>query len=379
MKSFKILLLLPILFFSFCTSKDKKSKDEASAVESTGQQFTIKGKLTNDNNKKLILQELSLDGNQIILDTADVDDEGNFTFNGFVREKTFAIVNLGERKNIFFVVDTTSNFNVEINGTAPLKYTVTGNKESEELAKVANITSEYSKKMEALQIQAQSNPTMTPVEQSALQAQMQTIVEELKTKTREELTTFETILPKVFAIEFFQLEVDADTEKAILEDITNMPTNKWFTLYRPKAETRIKTTVGAIAPDFSLQTPEGEKLSLSSLRGKYVLIDFWASWCGPCRQENPNVVKVYNNFKDKGFEILGVSLDKEGGAWKQAIAADGLPWKHVSDLKYWQSEAAQLYSVQAIPQTFLLDKKGVIIAKGLRGAQLESKLAELFN
>lgn len=379
MKSFKIVYLLPLLLFSFCTSKDTKNAGEGSVDTNKGQQFTIKGKLTNDNNKQLILQELSLDPNQIVLDTADIDEEGNFTFKGFVREKTFALVTLGDRKNVFFVIDTTSNFEVDINGTSPFSYTVTNNKESEELAKIANLTSEYSKKMELLQIQAQNNPTMTPIEQSALQVQMQNIVEELKEKSVQELKTFETYLPKIFAIEFFQLEVDADTEKEIIAGIANEPTNKWYTLYRPKAEVRIKTTVGSVAPDFTLKTPQGEDFSLSSLKGKYVLLDFWASWCGPCRQENPNVVKVYKKYKDKGFEILGISLDKEANAWKEAIAADGLPWKHVSDLKDWQSEAAQLYSVKAIPQTFLLDKEGVIIAKGLRGAQLEEKLAEVLK
>lgn len=379
MKSFKIVYLLPILLFSFCTSKDKKGTGEGGVETTTGQQFIIKGKITNDYNKQLILQELSLDGNQVVLDTADVDEDGNFTFKGFVREKTFALVTLGDRKNLFFVIDTTSNFEVDINGASPLQYTVTNSKESQELAKIANLTSEYSKKMELLQIQAQNNPTMTPIEQSALQAQMQGVVEELKEKSVQEFKTFETNLPKIFSIEFLQLEVDADTEKELLENIAKEPTNKWYTLYRPKAEKRLMTNVGSVAPDFALNTPKGEKLSLNSLKGKYVLLDFWASWCGPCRQENPNVVKVYNKYKDKGFEILGISLDKEANAWKEAIAADGLPWKHVSDLQYWQSEAAQLYSVQAIPQTFLLDKEGVIIAKGLRGEQLEKKLAEIFN
>ena len=136
---------------------------------------------------------------------------------------------------------------------------------------------------------------------------------------------------------------------------------------------------GAMAPEINLATPAGPNLALSSLRGKYVLIDFWASWCGPCRRENPNVVKTYAAYKDKGFEIFGVSLDQDRSAWLKAIENDQLVWKHVSDLKYWSSAGAQAYQVNSIPQTFLLDREGRIIAKGLRGAALDQYLAQLFK
>lgn len=136
---------------------------------------------------------------------------------------------------------------------------------------------------------------------------------------------------------------------------------------------------GAVAPDFTQNTPEGEPLSLSSLRGKVVLVDFWASWCGPCRKENPNVVKVYEKYKDKGFDILGVSLDKDKKRWLNAIDKDGLPWHHVSDLRGWSNSVAQTYSVRSIPHTVLLDREGRIIARNLRGAQLEQQLAKIFG
>ncbi|MEM1326028.1 MAG: TlpA disulfide reductase family protein [Bacteroidota bacterium] len=136
--------------------------------------------------------------------------------------------------------------------------------------------------------------------------------------------------------------------------------------------------IGAEAPDFTQQTPEGEDLTLSELRGKVVLVDFWASWCGPCRRENPNVVKVYDKYKEQGFEILGVSLDKQKSRWLQAIEADKLTWKQVSDLKGWQNDVAKLYGVRSIPSTILLDTEGKIIARNLRGAALEAKLAEVF-
>jgi len=137
--------------------------------------------------------------------------------------------------------------------------------------------------------------------------------------------------------------------------------------------------IGAEAPDFSQKTPDGEDLKLSDLRGKIVLVDFWASWCGPCRKENPNVVRMYEKYKDKGFEILGVSLDKQKGRWLQAIEQDKLTWQQVSDLKGWQNEVAAIYSVRSIPSTVLVDAEGKIMARNLRGAALEEKLEKIFS
>lgn len=137
--------------------------------------------------------------------------------------------------------------------------------------------------------------------------------------------------------------------------------------------------VGSEAPGFSQASPEGKQIALSDLRGKVVLIDFWASWCRPCRMENPNVKKVYDRFHNKGFEILGVSLDKDKSAWTGAIKQDGLPWKHVSDLAFWNNAVAQQYGVSSIPYTVLVDRDGKVLAKNLRGPALEAKLAEIFK
>jgi peroxiredoxin len=138
------------------------------------------------------------------------------------------------------------------------------------------------------------------------------------------------------------------------------------------------TAVGQPAPEIALPDPEGKVITLSSMKGKYVLLDFWAKWCGPCRQENPNVVRAYNKYKDKGFTVFGVSLDRNKADWLQAIKEDNLTWTHVSDLKFWQSEAAKTYNITGIPFSLLLDPNGVIIAKNLRGAALDKKLAEIF-
>jgi peroxiredoxin len=151
--------------------------------------------------------------------------------------------------------------------------------------------------------------------------------------------------------------------------------------FKKRIETAKKTGVGAYAMNFTQNDTLGNPVSLSSFKGKYVLLDFWASWCGPCRAENPNVVKAFNKYNDKNFTVLSVSLDQPGKkqSWLDAIHKDGLTWTHVSDLKFWDNAVAKQYGIRAIPQNLLIDPTGKIIAKNIRGEELNKKLAEVFQ
>lgn len=219
-----------------------------------------------------------------------------------------------------------------------------------------------------------------PGEQARIQAAFETAQQEQFAKIKALIPSMGTHLVALWATNF----LPAEKELALLEEIgerfrkvkPNHPQVKPFleNLKRLKG-----VSIGSEAPEIALPTPAGPIMRLSDLRGKYVLIDFWASWCGPCRRENPNVIKTYATYKDKGFEIFGVSLDQEKSAWINAIAKDQLTWPHVSDLQYWNSVAAQAYQVSSIPMTFLLDPQGKVIAKGLRGDSLNQYLANLFS
>ena len=163
----------------------------------------------------------------------------------------------------------------------------------------------------------------------------------------------------------FDPKIKSSVSGKKVEAIINVPSNP--------------TAIGEVAPAFEGPTPTGELVSLASLKGKVTIIDFWASWCRPCRIENPNLVRLYKRMHDKGLEIVGVSLDKNQSSWARAIEDDGLSWNHVSNLKYWQDPIALLYGVRSIPAAFVLNKEGVIVAKNLRGAQLDAKIEELLS
>jgi len=188
-------------------------------------------------------------------------------------------------------------------------------------------------------------------------------------------------LSTLFFIDNLDMEEDLEIYKKVDASLfKNYPDNFLVLELHNKLKESDKLAIGSMAPEIDLPNPKGKNIKLSSLRGKYVLIDFWAAWCGPCRRESPNMVKLYETFNPKGFDIYSVSLDQTKKDWEKAIKKDGLgKWSHVSDLLYWNSAAGRAYGVESIPFTVLIDKEGKIIAKGLRGDDLKAKLEEIFN
>ena len=179
-------------------------------------------------------------------------------------------------------------------------------------------------------------------------------------------------------IEYLPIDYYLPVYDAVLTElIKKYPENGIVKAKYQEAEKAKKLAIGFPAPEITLEDTAGNLFSLSSLKGKVVLIDFWASWCRPCRMENPNMVRLYQTYNKYGFDILGVSLDQNKENWLRAIQADGLIWNHISDLKGWQSAAGAIYGVSSIPFTVLVDKDGNIIAKGLRGEALEQKIKEV--
>jgi len=208
--------------------------------------------------------------------------------------------------------------------------------------------------------------------------------EQVKTDQDNTLKSFMLKKPNSLAILFLLEPLPVDANYDIYSKIDSSlfaayPDNFYVLNLHNQIIAGKATAIGAVAPDFILQDTSGNNISLSSFLGKYVLIDFWAAWCGPCRKEMPNMVKLYADFKGKNFEILGISLDKTRDKWIGAIKSEHMTWPQASDLKFWQSEVAAIYSVKAIPYTILLDKEGKIIAKNLRGEELYQKVESLLK
>ena len=363
-------------------------------LNGSSDKYLLEGTIKNHPAKSVTLEKLGLQ-KVTLVDSSKVDDKGGFKMTG-VSETGFYRIKLDDKTFVLFLL-TPNKYKFEIDGQNPEAAVVTGPAESDEFQRafkaVGNAQREFSQWNMAYRMYMQqgvSQDTMAIVAQNlqAAGAKLQSLVIDSAKNAKNPLIA-------MFYITNAQLDKFPQENLAVIQrmekEIPNSSyTKEYRTLYdgyqqQLKAQGQPKpaaadVSIGKVAPDLDLKDPNGKTIKLSSLRGKVVLLDFWASWCGPCRMEMPNVVAAYNKYKNKGFTVYSVSLDKDAEAWKKAIGALGMVWpNHVSDLKWWQSDAVALYGIQGIPAAFLLDKDGVIVGTNLRGEALDNKLAEIIK
>ena len=317
--------------------------------------------------------------------TAKTDAQGKFTFKG-EQPATAAVYQLkvDEPNQVLLVLDNKTH--LTLSGDAKnlmTTYAVKGSKDSEVIQELTRSNLASKAQLESLG-QRYNAAGGNPDSLEAIKGKYLTTVNRLTARNKAIIRRNAKSLAAGFAALSF---VNPDDDFQFVDSIatvqrTAQPASPFTKALDERLTPLRVTAIGTTAPEINQAMPDGTKLSLKSLRGKYVLVDFWASWCGPCRGENPNVVKAYNQYKDKGkgFTVFSVSLDEDKDRWTKAIAADGLLWpNHVSDLQKWNSAAAAAYGVQSIPASFLLDPNGKIIGKNLRGPALQEKLAEVLK
>lgn len=383
MKKITLIALAAIALYSCSTSNSENT---------TG--FEIKGNLSNSKGESIYLEKLSQQGVAAI-DSAVIDEKGEFLINhvspkvGFYRlrisNSNFAMLVLDSAQKVTITADARDLGNTFKAEGSPdtklfLEYNALAQGQKVRTDSLENIfrTAMVTMKLDSLRADSLSKELQKPYETMVAQYS-----EVLAKKIKENPNSFASIMAIQQLRPEEYIEVYKILDKGLSERYPDNNDVKSYHAMVQQAEMMVSRTeaikVGSEAPELILPMPNNKDLALSSLRGKVVLVDFWASWCGPCRKEMPNVKRAYEKYKNKGFEILGVSLDKDRTAWLDAISSEGMTWPQVSDLKFWQSEACQIYAVQSIPYTVLIDKEGKIIATNLRGAELDKKLSEVLK
>ncbi len=366
-----------VLLFSACSDSNTSSDG-----------FELKGKLGNAHGDTLFLEQMGTDG-LIQVDTAMLNENGEFTMNPVITEIGFYRLKTTDRNFATFIFD--ENQKVSITGdVADLgnSYTVEGSEDSKLFWEINMASAESYRKRDSLQKIFQAFVNMTQMDSlridsmsNELEKPYTQLVDEHSQYLKNFIEKHTSSFASLAAIQQLQADEFMDTYFKLDDGLfTKYPNSKYIKAFHDGVSSSRKLAVGTMAPEINMNTPAERPLALSSLKGRVVLIDFWASWCGPCRAENPNVVNVYNKYKSKGFDIYSVSLDKDMDKWKQAIKADGLTWNsHVCDFKFWQSPVVALYNFNAIPTNVLIDRDGKILAKNLRGEALDKKLEEVLK
>jgi len=349
----------------------------------------VKGTVTNAEGEIAVLEKLTSTA-VAVLDSTTVTSKGEFKIATSITEPGFYRLRLGQ--NNFVMLQLGPDEKVVVNGNALdfyRSYEVTGSDGSQRLQELDRYLRRNFEESDSLSQIFQQNRTVTNGDSllavleplfNAKQAEKTQFIYEFIDRNLGKLTSLS-------AIQALSPQDHPDKFQEVADALmASMPTSEYVTNFntrvndiRAQQQAAQRTAVGGLAPEIAVSDPDGNPIKLSDFQGKVVLIDFWAAWCKPCRMENPNVVRIYNRFKNKGFEIFGVSLDRDRDAWLQAIKEDRLTWKQGSELKFWQSSFVPTYNLEGIPMTYLVDAEGRIIAKGLRGAELEKKLEEVLN
>ena len=359
-------LALPLIWFSCDTKKTPA--------------FTINAEITGPDESTLITLIKVVDGRMEVLDSAYLANS-KVTFTGSLEQPEMLYLKVGDTRKIINIFCENSKIAVSVNVENLDKAVVTGSALHDDLMEFRAHLKPIDERQAALGEQYQEAVAISNKEK------MEEIVELYNALRLEQIDRIKKFVEaksdSYISLYITQMYLFNDIEAEELEKVlTGQDTSNYKTReYKLLSEHLgiIKSiAIGKPAVDFALNDTTGNPIAISSFKGKFLLIDFWASWCAPCRRENPNVVKLYNDFSNKGFEIIGVSFDEDRSRWIKAIQDDGLTWPHVSDLKGWQSAAAKLYAIRAIPATVLLDREGKIVAKNLRGDALREKLEELY-
>ncbi|HPQ08938.1 MAG TPA: redoxin domain-containing protein [Bacteroidia bacterium] len=339
----------------------------------------LSGEIKEGKGKKIYLDQLNSQS-AVTVDSALIDEKGHFEFVNFKPSLNFYRIRIEPQNFSILILDSTDKVTLiaDVNNLADAK--ISGSAETDAFLDFNNTSKKYKKQIDSLQQYFQSEIMKNPNDSSKinqLKTDIDKVYQEIVSKWQFELAQkakqYKDKFASIIALQMLPPQNYLDVYQEIDKSLGNKyPNHPMVQMLHKIVAQQSALSAGSPCPEIALPDPNGKEIRLSSFRGKVVLIDFWASWCKPCRAEMPNVVALYKKYKNKGFEIFGVSLDKDKENWVQAIKEDDITWPQVSDLKFWNSEAVALFNVEAIPYTVLVDKEGKIIAKGLRGADLEN-------